>query len=84
MQMIGSVTVFVAGVAAVTALSVSLYAALPKAVLAYAERHGRFQGLFNRERLASGTRAGDPPAGRAATIARGNLAQADLVRGYAG
>jgi hypothetical protein len=63
MQMIGWVTFFVAG-AAVTGLSVSLYAALPKAMLAYAERHGRFQGLSGGERLASGTRATEPPAGR--------------------
>lgn len=68
MQMIGAVASFVAGVAAVTGLSVSLYAALPKALLAYAERHGRFQGLPGRERLVNGTRAGDePPAARPAT-----------------
>jgi len=63
MQMIGSVTLFVVGAAAVTGLSVSLYAALPKAVLAYAERHGRFQGLA-REEIVDGTRAGAPPAAR--------------------
>lgn len=60
MQMIGSVGVLIAGVATVTGLSVSLYAALPKALLACAERHGRFQGLV-RDRLANGTRAGAPP-----------------------
>jgi hypothetical protein len=62
MQTIGSVTLFAAGLAAVTTLSVALYAALPKAVLAYAERHGRFQGLRVRELGASGTRADVPPA----------------------
>jgi hypothetical protein len=64
MQMIGFIAFFVGGVAAVTCVSVSLYAALPKAVLAYAERHGRFQGLAAGERLANGTRASEPPAGR--------------------
>jgi hypothetical protein len=65
MQMIGWVGFFGTLVAAVTALSVSLYAALPKAVLEYAERHGRFQGLSAGERAANGTRASEPPAGRA-------------------
>jgi hypothetical protein len=69
MQTIGSVTFFAAGVAAVTGLSVSLYAALPKAMLAYAERHGRFQGLRVRETLADGTRAGEPPVGRQMALA---------------
>jgi hypothetical protein len=78
MQMIGSITFFVAGVAAVTAFSVSLYAALPKAVLAYAERHGRFQGLPGRDRFRSGTRAGQPPEARLGTVAQGIAA-----RGYA-
>jgi hypothetical protein len=80
MQMIGSVAFFVAGMAAVTGLSVSLYAALPKAVLAYAERHGRFQGLPGRETLVNGTRAGEPPAGRPATLEAG---QAIAARSFA-
>jgi hypothetical protein len=74
MQMIGWVGVFVALVAAVTALSVSLYAALPKAVLEYAERHGRFQGLSARERAANGTRASEPPAGRAVGVTQVGMA----------
>jgi hypothetical protein len=69
MQMIGLVTLFAAGMAAVTALSVSLYAALPQAVLAYAERHGRFQGLRVQEKLADGTRADEPPVGRQLALA---------------
>jgi hypothetical protein len=76
MQMIGSVTLFVVGAAAVTGLSVSLYAALPKAVLAYAERHGRFQGLSDRGGLADGTRASEPPAGRPVRAAQAGVAQA--------
>ena len=63
MQMIGSLGFLVAGVAAVSALSVSLHAALPKSLLAHAERHGRFQGLA-REEIVDGTRAGAPPAAR--------------------
>lgn len=69
MQMIGLVTFLAAGMAAVTGLSVSLYAALPKAVLAYAERHGRFQGLRVQEKLATGTRVEDPPVGRQMALA---------------
>jgi hypothetical protein len=69
MQMIGSVTFLAAGMAAVTGLSVSMYAALPKAVLAYAERHGRFQGLRVQEKLAGGTRVEDPPVGRQMALA---------------
>ena len=68
MQMIGSVTFFAAGVVAVTGLSVSLYAALPKTLLAYAERHGRFQGLRVQETLARGTRD-EPPLGRQLALA---------------
>jgi hypothetical protein len=64
MQMIGFIGFLVAGVAAVTAFSVSLYMALPRALLAYAEAHGRFQGLRQREEIANGTRAGSPPIGR--------------------
>jgi hypothetical protein len=69
MQMIGSVTFLAAGMAAVTGLSVSLYAALPKSVLAYAERHGRFQGLRVQETLGDGTRAEVPPVGRQMALA---------------
>jgi hypothetical protein len=70
MQMIGLVTLFAAGMTAVTALSVSLYAALPNAILAHAERHGRFQGLRVNEKLADGTRADEPPVGRQMALAR--------------
>jgi hypothetical protein len=69
MQTIGSVTLFAAGMAVVTGLSVSLYAALPKAVLVYAERHGRFQGLRVHETLLNGTRADEPPVGRHMALA---------------
>jgi hypothetical protein len=62
MQVLGFIGVFVVAMAVVSALSVSLYAALPKAVLGYAERHGRFQGLSDKETLTRGTRAGEPPA----------------------
>jgi hypothetical protein len=59
--MIGSIVFLVIGVAAMTGMSVTLYAALPQKVLIAAERHGRFLGLQSRERLAGGTRAGEPP-----------------------
>jgi hypothetical protein len=62
MQVLGLIGLLVAGVAVATGLSVSLYVALPKALLEYAERHGRFQGLADQETLASGTRVGEPPA----------------------
>ena len=79
MQMIGSVGFFVAGVAAVTGLSVALYAALPETVLACAERHGRFQGLQGRDKLARGTRAGDPPGARLT-----HFGPTGAARGFAG
>jgi hypothetical protein len=59
--MIGSIVFLVIGLAAMTALSVSLYAALPKNMLVCAERHGRFLGLRGHETLPEGTRAGEPP-----------------------
>jgi hypothetical protein len=82
MQMLGSVGFLVAGVAAVSGLSVSLYAALPKSLLAHAERHGRFQGLSAGERLADGTRAGQPPA--AVRPSHAGLAQGNAAQGLAG
>ena len=84
MQMIGSVALFVGGMAAVTGLSVSLYAALPKAVLAHAERHGRFQGLAAGERLADGTRASEPPAGRPVRAAQAGMVHTSAAEGLAG
>ena len=66
MQAIGFIALFIGGVAAVSAMSAFLYSALPEAVLTYAERHGRFQGLRVRETLANGTKAGRPPVGRMA------------------
>jgi len=69
MQAIGSIALFSAGVAVLSTLSVSLYAALPEAVLAYAERHGRFQGLRVQETLGDGTRAGRPPVGQTMALA---------------
>ncbi len=64
MPMIAFVGLSVIAMAVVVAASVGLYAALPKAVLEQAERHGRFQGLADQETLAGGTRAGEPPATR--------------------
>jgi hypothetical protein len=69
MQAIGSIALFVGGAAALSALSAFLYAALPETVLAYAERHGRFQGLRVQETLANGTKAGRPPIGRQMALA---------------
>jgi hypothetical protein len=66
MQAIGFVALFVGGVAAVTGFSAFLYSTLPEAVLVYAERHGRFQGLRVRETLRDGTKAGHPPVGQMA------------------
>jgi len=69
MQMIGSVTFLAAGMAAVTGLSVSLYAALPKSVLACAERHGRYQGLRAQETVPDGTPSEALPLGRHMAVA---------------
>ena len=64
MQAIGSIALFAGGAAGFSGMSFFLYSALPEAVLSYAERHGRFQGLRVQETLANGTRAGQPPAAR--------------------
>jgi hypothetical protein len=64
MQLIGLVGIFAVCGAAVAGLSVCVYRALPKTVLEYAERHGRFQGLADQETLTRGTRAGEPLARR--------------------
>jgi hypothetical protein len=69
MQAIGFISLFVGGAAALTAMSVFLYSALPETVLAHAERHGRFQGLRVQETLAGGTKAGRPPVGRQMALA---------------
>jgi len=74
MQMIGWVALFFVGAAVVAGVSVSLYVALPKAVLAYAERHGRFQGLSAGDKVAGGTRASEPPAGRPVGTAQAGMA----------
>jgi len=70
MQLIGFIMLFVVAAAAVTALSVSLFASLPKAVLAHAEAHGRFHGLSGRQAITNGTRAGNPPVGRPWVLGR--------------
>jgi hypothetical protein len=69
MQVIGFIAFFASGVAALTGMSVFLYTALPETVLAYAERHGRFQGLRVQETLANGTKAGRPPVRRQLALA---------------
>jgi hypothetical protein len=69
--MIGSILFLVVGLAAMTALSVSLYAALPKTFLVCAERHGRFLGLQRHETLPEGTRADEPPMGRGQALQAG-------------
>jgi hypothetical protein len=69
MQTIGSIALFAGGAAALTGMSVFLYSALPETVLAYAERHGRFQGLRVQETLANGTKAGRPPVRRQLALA---------------
>jgi len=69
MQALGSIGFVAAGIGALTAISISLYTALPARVLACAERHGRFQGLRVQETLATGTRARLPPIGRTMALA---------------
>jgi hypothetical protein len=63
MQVLGLITVSIAGLLLVSTASVSLFAALPQVMLAYAERHGRFQGLNRAAQTVSGTRARLPPFG---------------------
>ena len=66
MQTLDLIVFTIAGVAALAGLAALVYASLPIAVLASAERHGRFQGLLTRERLASGTPTVNPPVDNAA------------------
>jgi len=66
MQVIGFIALFIGCTATVTGFSAFLYSTLPEAVLVYAERHGRFQGLRVRETLRNGTKAGQPPVGQMA------------------
>ena len=61
MQMMGSITVLVAALTAASALSVSMFAAMPKVMLMYAENHGRFQGLHKSAQTVSGRKARLPP-----------------------
>jgi hypothetical protein len=70
MQLIGSIGLFALCVATITGLSATLYLALPKAMLQYAELHGRFRGLANQETLTGGTRAGEPPAAVTLSLSR--------------
>ena len=43
------------GMALIAAVSIALYAALPRSFLESAERHGRFRGLQRDEPLPNGT-----------------------------
>jgi hypothetical protein len=55
MHFIGPLMLSLVGMAAVTALSATLYAALPRSFLEYAELHGRFQGLRQEPLASKGT-----------------------------
>jgi len=50
------------GMGLVTAVSVALYAALPRSFMESAERHGRFHGLRAKTRVSSGTPVDAIPA----------------------
>jgi hypothetical protein len=72
MQMLDSVLFLTVAMALLAAVSISIYVALPKAVLDCAERHGRFQGLATHETLGQGTPVGNPP--EAAGLPQGSAA----------
>jgi hypothetical protein len=63
MQVMGLMVLTLIGMGLVAAVSAALYAALPRAFLESAERHGRFHGLQQAQTLPDGTPAGPLPAG---------------------
>jgi hypothetical protein len=55
MEVIGLMIFTLIGMALIAAVSVALYAALPRSFLDCAELHGRFRGLQRDEPLPDGT-----------------------------
>jgi hypothetical protein len=55
MEVIGLMIFTLIGMALIAAVSVALYAALPRSFLECAELHGRFRGLQRDEPVANGT-----------------------------
>jgi hypothetical protein len=63
MQVIGLMVFTLIGMALISAVSVALYAALPRSFLECAELHGRFGGLQRHEALSDGTPKSSMPEG---------------------
>jgi hypothetical protein len=55
MHVVGLLLLSLVGMGLVTALSVALYTALPRAFLDYAQLHGRFQGIGQEQLIPTGT-----------------------------
>jgi hypothetical protein len=63
MQVFGLMVFTLIGMALVAAVSVALYAALPRSFLEFAELHGRFRGLQRDVPLPNGTPVDSMPEG---------------------
>jgi hypothetical protein len=61
MEVIGLMIFTLIGMALIAALSVALYAALPRSFLECAELHGRFRGLQRDEPVPNGTPTSSMP-----------------------
>ena len=61
MYVIGLIVFTLVGTALVAAVSVALYASLPRSFLESAEQHGRFGGLLRDEPLPNGTPTSSMP-----------------------
>jgi hypothetical protein len=61
MEVIGLMIFTLIGMALIAAVSVALYAALPRSILECAELHGRFRGLQRDEPVPNGTPTSSMP-----------------------
>ena len=61
MEVIGLMIFTLIGMALIAAVSVALYAALPRSFLECAELHGRFRGLQRDEAVPNGTPTSSMP-----------------------
>jgi hypothetical protein len=61
MYVIGLIVFTLIGMALIAAVSVALYASLPRSFLESAEQHGRFGGLLRDEPLPNGTPTSSMP-----------------------
>lgn len=63
MEVIGLMIFTLMGMGLIAAVSVALYASLPRSLMECAEVHGRYRGLRRDEPLSNGTPASSIPEG---------------------